>query len=194
LTKGIKGDKHMKLIALILALTMLLANFSSCSGKETTPEMPEGTTLEFWITQDVSDADFSDYYEIMGWIGAKQYYGSGYLPVLNEDEYEVEVVPEYYVKYKITAWPDYADGGQYITSIDFNDPKVTVYGLTVDSSYDEFERIFSEMGYELSNDSSETFERYTASKNGISFSLETVDGKQSFSIYAEVTNKTGIVF
>lgn len=182
----------MKQVALILVLTMLFVIFSSCTGRETTPEMPDRTTLEFWITQDVADTDFSDYYEIIGWIGAKQYYGSGYLPALNEDGYEAD--PEYYVKYKITAWPDYADGGQYITSIDFNDPKVIVYGLTVDSSYDEFERIFSEMGYELSIDSSETSERYTASKKGISISLEIVDGKHSFSIHAEVTNKKGIEY
>ena len=182
----------MKQIALILALTMILINFSSCSGIGTTLEMPEDTNLEFWITQDVAETDFSGYYEIVGWFGASQYYGSGYLPAFDEDGYEVD--PEHYVKYKITAWPDYADGGKYITSIDFNDPKVTVYGLTVDSSFDEFERIFSEMGYELSKDSSEIFERYTASKKGVSFSLETVNGKRGFSINAEVTNKKGIVF
>jgi hypothetical protein len=182
----------MKQITFILALIILLADFSSCSGTETTTKMPEDTNLEFWITQDVAETDFSDYYEIVGWFGARQYYGSGYLPVSDEDGYEVD--PEYYVKYMITAWPDYADGGEYITSIDFNDPKVTVYGLTVDSSFDEFERIFSEMGFELSIDCSESFERYTASKKGINFSLETVDGKRSFSIYAEVTNKLGIVF
>lgn len=182
----------MKQIVLILALTMLLIIFSSCSGKETTLEMPEDTTLEFWITQDVEDADFTDYNEILGGMGAIQYYGSGYLPALDEDGYIVE--PEYYVKYTITAWPDYADGGQYITSIDFNDPKVTVYGLTVASSYDEFEKIFNEMGYELSEDSSKISERYTASKKGISFVLETVDGKQNFSINAEITNKKGIVY
>ena len=138
----------MKQIALIFTLTMLFVIFLSCSGKKATLEMPEDTILELWITQDVADVDFSNYYEILGGIGAKQYYGSGYLPALHEDGYEVD--PEYYVKYKITAWPDYADGGQYITSIDFNDPKVTVYGLTINSSFDEFERIFSEMGYELS--------------------------------------------
>ena len=130
----------MKQIALILAFTVLLVIFLSCSGKETTPDMPEETTLEFWITQDVADADFSDYYEILGCIGATQYYGTGYLPALDEDGYIVD--PVYYVIYTISAWPDYADGGHYITSIDFNDPKVTVYGLTVNSSYDEFERIF----------------------------------------------------
>ena len=182
----------MKQIALILASIILLISFLSCSGKETTLEMPEGTTLEFWITQDVANEDFSDYYEILGWMGAKQYYGLGYRPETNETGYIVD--PEYYVKYKITAWPDYADGGQYITSIEFNDLNVTVYGLNVNSSYDEFERIFSEMGYELFRDSSKTIERYTASKNGIIFTLETVYGKQSFSIHAEVTNKTGIEF
>jgi hypothetical protein len=182
----------MKQIVLILALIMLLVIFSSCSGKETIIEMPEDTTLEFWITQDVADEVFTDYYEILGVMGATQYYGFGYLPALDEDGYIVE--PEYYVKYTITAWPDYADGGQYITSIDFNDPNITVYGLTVTSSYDEFERIFSEMGYELSKDSSNISEHYTASKNGISFTLETVDGKQNISINAEITNKTGIEY
>lgn len=182
----------MKQIAFILALIILLADFSSCSGTKTTNKMPEDTNLEFWITQDVSETDFSDYYEIVGWFGASQYYGSGYLPESDEDGNKIE--PEYYVKYLITAWPDYADGGKYITSIDFNDPKVTVYGLTVDSSFNEFERIFSEMGYEITKDSSELVERNTATKNGISFSLETVAGKRSFSINAEVTNKKGIEF
>ncbi len=182
----------MKKIALVLALIIILVNFSSCSGSEKIPEKPEDTTLEFWITQDVAQMDFSDYYEIFGWFGAKQYYGSGYEPVSDEQGYEVE--PNYYVKYRVTAWPDYADGGEYITSIDFNDPKVTVYGLTVDSSLEEFERVFREMGYELSEDSSKMNERYLATKNGICFSIETIDGKRSFSIYAEVTNKEGISF
>lgn len=182
-----------KKISLILVLTLLLVIFLSCSGTKATPEMPEDTGLEFWITQDVAEVDFSDYYEIVGWMGASQYYGSGYLPALDKDGHEVD--PEYYVKYMITAWPDYADGGEYITSIDFNDPKVAVYGLTVNSSFEEFERIFSDMGYELSIDSSKIFEQYTASKKGINFSLsETVDGERSFSIYAEITNKKGIVY
>ncbi len=110
----------MKQIALILVITILLVNFSSCSGADTTSEMPEDTNLEFWITQDVSETDFSVYYEIVGWFGARQYYGSGYLPATDEDGNEVD--PDYYVKYMITAWPDYADGGEYITAIDFNDP------------------------------------------------------------------------
>ncbi len=182
----------MKRFVIVLAITIILATLFSCSGTEKIPEKPEDTTLEFWITQDVSETDFSDYYEILGWFGARQYYGSGYQSIIGENGYEVE--PEYYVKYKITAWPDYADGGQYITSIEFNDPKVIVYGLTVDSSLEEFEQVFSEKGYELSKDSSEMNDRYTATKKGISFSIETVDGKRSFSIHAEVTNKEGIVF
>lgn len=166
--------------------------FSSCSGNEKTPNMPEDTKLEFWITEDVSDVDFSDYYEITGWFGAKQYYGYGYMPVFDAAGYEVD--PEYYIKYLVTAWPDYADGGQYITSIDFNDPEITVYGLSVDSSFDEFERIFSEMGYEISKDGSGSVERSTATKNSISFILKNIDGKRSFTIHAEVTNKKGIVY
>lgn len=182
----------MKQTALILVFTILLLSLSSCSVGKKVPEMPKDTNLEFWITQDVSGTDFSKHHEIIGWFGARQYYGSGYQPVFDENGYEAD--PEYYVKYLITAWPDYADGGSYITLIEFNDPKVTVYGLTVDSSFDEFEHIFAEMGYEISKEGSDHFESITASKNGIAFILESVNGRRKFSIEAEVTNKEGIVY
>jgi hypothetical protein len=182
----------MKQIALLLVLMMILFILSSCSWFKTIPARPEDTNLEFWITQDVSKIDFSRYREIVGWFGAKQYYGSGYMPETDENGYEAD--PEYYVKYLITAWPDYADGGKYITLIEFTDPKVKLYGLTVDSSLDEFEQIFSKMRYDITKDSSQTYERISASKKGISFSLEIVNGKRKFSIRAEVTNRKGIVF
>jgi len=182
----------MQRIAFFLALTMILVILSSCSALKSIPARPEDTNLEFWITQDVSKTDFSGYREIVGCIGAKQYYGSGYMPVKDENGYETD--PEYYVKHLITAWPDYADGGEYITLIEFTDPKVTLYGLTVDSSFDDFEQIFSKMGYEINRNSSKFSERITASKKGIGFSFETVNGKRKISIKAEVTNRKGIVF
>ena len=33
----------------------------------------------------------------------------------------------------ITAWPDYADGGEFVTDITVTVPAVKVYGLIVDS-------------------------------------------------------------
>lgn len=182
----------MKGISLILVILLILASMVSCSGKKGIPPKPEDTNLEFWITQDVSKIDFSDYHEILGVMGAKEYYGYGYLPAHNDTGFEI--APEYYVKYTLTPWPDYADGGQYITTIEFCDPKVTVYGLTVDSSFDDFEQVFQDMAYELTMESSDYLERYTASKNGISFSLENANGKRTFTINAEVTNKQGIEY
>lgn len=181
----------MKKLSVILVISMIFVTLSSCSARMS-PKRPADTNLEFWITQDVSKVDFSGYHEIIGWYGARQYYGSGYQPIFSENGYETD--PEHYVKYLITAWPDYADGGKYITLIEFTDPGITVYGLTVDSSYDEFERVFSEMGYKISRESKQTYECITAAKGRISFSLKSYDGKQEFIIDAKVTNRKGIVY
>jgi hypothetical protein len=186
-------------IIVLTILSILVAGFSACSGTGEIPRKPEDTNLEFWITQDVSEVDFSGYREIYGWFGARQYYGSGYLPVTDENRYEAdengyEADPEYYVKYLVSAWPDYADGGKYVTCIEFTDPEITVFGLTVDSSFDEFEKVFSGMGCEIFKESSDSFERITASKKRIRFSLESYEGKREFIIKAEVTNKNNIQF
>ncbi|HPP36876.1 MAG TPA: hypothetical protein PK767_11650, partial [Clostridiales bacterium] len=181
----------MKFIALILILAIFLACLTSCFGMGI-PKKPKDTNLEFWITQDVSETDFSGYCEILGWIGARQYYGSGYQPEVDENGNQTD--PEYYVKYKVTAWPDYACQNKHITSIEITDPKVTLYGLTVDSSFDEFEQVFSEMGYEISRKSSGNYERIEASKKRITFSLESNEGKREFTINAEITNVQGIAY
>jgi len=182
---GTKDDIPQK------ALDVLTETGNTVSG-----EMPKDTTLEFWITEDVKDRDWSEYDEIYGWMGAREFLGSAYKK--NADTDGSDQHPEHYVSYVITAWPDYADGGEFVTEITVTDPAVTVYGLTVESAYEEFDAVFEPLGYELSWGEGAIKTR-VATKGGITFRLtraveENPDVVPQFRISAEVTNREGIVF
>ena len=159
-------------------------------------EMPENTSLEFWITEDAKDRDWTGHDEIYGWMGAREFLGSGYKK--NEDPTGSNQHPEHYVSYVITAWPDYADGGEFVTDITVTDPVVMVYGLTIESTYEEFDAVFEQLGYELSW-SEGAIKTRVATKEGITFGLtraveDNSDVVPQIRISAEVTNREGIVF
>ena len=166
------------------------------TGNTVSGEMPKNTSLEFWITEDVKGRDWTGHDEIYGWMGAREFLGSGYKK--NEDPTGSNQHPEHYVSYVITAWPDYADGGEFVTDITVTDPDVTVYGLTIESTYEEFDAVFEPLGYELSW-SDGAIETRVATKNGITFRLtRAVEDNPNvvpiFRISAEVTNREGIVY
>lgn len=155
---------------------------------------PDDTSLEFWITENVENVDFSQHNEIYGWMGAREFYGKGYSSAKDEDGNDVR--PEHYVTYLITAYPDYADGGQYVTRIDITDPSVSVYGLTVNSTIEEYDAVFRKMGYVISVEERGVNTVFTATRAGITFELciRSDGSSRSLTIKAEVTNRQGIVF
>lgn len=166
------------------------------TGNTVSGEMPKDTTLEFWITEDVKDQDWSEHDEIYGWMGAREFLGSAYKK--NADTDGSDQHPEHYVSYVITAWPDYADGGQFVTDITVTDPSVKVYGLTIASTYEEFDAVFELLGYELSW-SEGAIETRIATKDGITFRLtravdDNPDVVPQIRISAVVTNREGIVY
>ncbi len=157
------------------------------------PTLPEKMDLEFWITDDVSGVDFSEHREIDGWFGARQFYGMGYEPILNENGEPCD--PEHSVKYLITAFPDYADGGEYVTQIEITDPAVEVYGLTAASTLEEFDRVMTEKGFRRhETDGAEYWHTFTKDGVYFSFLLHPDKTEGELTIWAEVTNRTGIVF
>ena len=182
---GTKDDIPQK------ALDVLTETGNTVSG-----EMPKDTTLEFWITEDVKDQDWTGHDEIYGWMGAREFLGSAYKK--NEDADGLDQRPEHYVSYVITAWPDYADGGQFVTDIIVTDPAVKVYGLTIASTFEEFDAVFEPLGYELSW-SEGAIQTRVATKDGVTFRLtRVVDDNPNvvpqIRISAVVTNREGIVF
>ena len=166
------------------------------TGNTVSGEMPKNTSLEFWITEDVKDQDWTGHDEIYGWMGAREFLGSAYKK--NADADGLDQRPEHYVSYVITAWPDYADGGQFVTDIAVTDPAVKVHGLTIASTFEEFDSVFEPLGYELSW-SEGAIKTRVATKDGITFRLtraveDNPDVVPQIRISAEVTNREGIVF
>ncbi len=148
------------------------------------PPRPENTALEFWICDDGSLVDWSGYDEITGWMGAQEFLGKDYRMSGQGER------PHVRVSYILTAWPDYADGGRYVTTIEITDPAVSVYGLTVESAPAEFERVMMSMGYKVES-ADDSLQR--AVRDGFTFSIYHGDTPE-FRISAEVGNCEGIVF
>jgi len=180
LTSGRKEDVPQK------ALDALTATGNWIPG-----EMPKNTSLEFWITQSVENVDWAGHEEITGWFGAREYLGRGYKKVSQGSGGDQH--PAHYVSYILTAWPDYADDGLYVTRIEVTDPTVTVCGLTVNTTYAEFKSTFEAFGFSVSCNSLAT--AFTAEKDGITCRLDAAPGvAPRLIITAEVTNREGIVF
>ena len=148
------------------------------------PPKPKDTTLEYWICDDVSSVDWGGHDEITGWMGAQEFLGKGYHIGARGER------PNVRVSYLLTAWPDYADGGQYVTTIEITDPAVSVYGLTVESEPAEFEQVMMSMGYKVER-TDNGFQR--AVRDGFTFSIHRGDTPK-FVISAEVSNREGICF
>ncbi len=154
--------------------------------------VPENSGLEFWITDNVAGLNYSEYEQVDGWMGAREIYGKKYHPEVGENGYEKK--PEHYVTYLITSYPDYADGGSYVTRIEITDPEISIYGLTVNSTVTEFKSVFEKMGYVVY--ASEDSGHFSACKNNlVNFVLtHNSDGDLMIKIYVDVTNSTGIIF
>ena len=158
--------------------------------------VPEQTTLDFWILQEVDSQDWSGYTEIPGWMGAREYYGKLYRPSI--DENGDIIYPEECVKYLISAWPDYADGGQYVTRITITDPNVQFFGLTVESTREQFDEVLTKNGlkHETRVDELDQAAEYKESWSNMSYSITLTkrNGKCLVVIDAPVSNRDNIVF
>ncbi len=184
------------LLISIVAMTVLIASLMKANESPQIPDKPEDTALEFWITENVEGVNWDEYKEVGPMYGAKEYFGKGYERAYRDSGEKQSP----YVSYLITAYPDYADGGQYITKIEITDPTVTVYGLTINSPFEEFDSLFQGKGYELHITGNKYWQEHQAEKNGITFSLKAgifnvADREDKvFTISALVSNREGICF
>ena len=79
-----------------------------------------------------------------GMFGGNMYYGTGYVPTLDENEQQVD--PEHCVIYTVTSYPDYMNKAQHITRIEITDPEIELYGLSINSSKEDIKAI-KEFGF-----------------------------------------------
>lgn len=187
-------------LALLTVLIFLLASLISCQSFDSfitdiifVLEKPDDTNLDLWIGQNVDNYDFSEHTEEYGWFGCRCYYGKNYEPITFEDEYgyTYQERPEHYVIYHVGGYPDTLSPTQHITRIEITDPSVTLWDLTVNSTYDEFTRVMTELGFEVTSDphSATNFHTATKGKYEIRYSM----GREIVLII-EVTNIVGVVY
>ena len=144
-----------------------------------------GTNLEFWIAENVDGFDFSSHQEKYGLFGGKEYYGKGYVPTTTASG--VQIDPEHCVIYTVTSYPDYSDKAQHVTRIYITDPEISFYGISLNSSFDDFERFITQQGFEIT-ESSEHQRTAKKGKYSITFTKEWI------MIRVKVENKAGIIF
>ena len=166
-----------KFIILLISAILLL---SSCTSHPIEPEHD----LEFWITQDVDDFDFSSYQPKYGIMGGWEYYGTGYVPTLDENGQQVD--PEHCVIYTVTNYPDYSSNSLCITRITITDPAVKVYGLSMTSTHEDIRSTMTAEGFTVT----ESGTALKAEKDNLLFTFS----NDSITVSAEVTNLFGIIY
>lgn len=199
----------MKRLAVFIAAALAACFlFAACSGNDKAAQialeeaLKTETDLEFFILDDVADADFSAFQEIYGGFGANRYapkrYGISESGIISEQQ-----IPEQCVVYTVSAWPDHADGGAFVTDITVTDPKVRLFGLTVDSTAEEFIKKCELLGYKKAEKRSEAdqaargIKEYACvrSKDGkYSIVLEKTSERSTIRINAPVGNRNNIIF
>ena len=171
-----------KAVALIIMVISLLITGCQWNSGLSEPE----SNLEFWIGENVDEVDFSQYQEKYGLMGGREYYGTGYVPTLDEEGQQLD--PEYYVVYTITSYPDYASKTKHITGITITDPSIKIYGLSINSSKEDIKLIMgTNEGFEIEEVGEDTL---IARKGDYTFCFSS----KAITIRVEVTNKMGIVF
>ena len=169
------------LFALYLLPVLLFCGCSDKSAEKVADEINKNATFELKFLEDVSGKDLSSLVPDYGWFGADGYYNSGY----KEGD-------EHYVQYLVSAYPDYADGGSYVTRITCTDPDVTFFGgYTVNDSEQMIEYLSND-GYTIDNNDSGTLVR--AKKGKITISFFAGDEYREVMFMYEVGNRKGINF
>lgn len=157
-----------KLIALLLLLCMLTLALSSCGSVKI--EKPEDTNLEYWLFDKPNEENLT----------LLQSDGS-YKRYLAPGSEHIEGNPGYVsncVYYETTRTSIGLMNRNRICKIIITDPEVTVWGLTINSTYEEFHNTLTQVGFK---------ETYRSEEYGYS-SFEFVDSRRIYTVNIGYTN------
>ena len=175
-----------KTLSLVLALITLLFCLVGCNNDDIDDFSQPTSNLEFWIAENVDDVDFSKYQIKYGMMGGTEYYGTGYVPTIDEEGQQVD--PEHCVLFTVTSYPDYSSKSQHITYISITDPAIEVFGLTINSTQEEIlYQMEEKSGYAIEKLGGNTL---VARKGDYTFSFS----PNKITIRVNVTNKEGIIY
>lgn len=174
--------KSKKIIVFVVAFVLVISCVIVYTNRNSSRPV---TNLEFWIADNVDKFDFSGYQEKYGLFGGRQYYGMGYAPTLDDNGSQVD--PEHCVIYTVTSYPDYSSSKQHVTDIYITDPSIEFYGISLNSSHKDFERLIKKHGFKIT-DSGANHHTAEKGKYSVTFTNEYIR------ISVKVHNILGIQF
>lgn len=142
-----KSKKIIVVLSAIVLIFIIIGLFLFSNRKPSRPD----TNLEFWIGDNVDEVDFSSFQEKYGLFGGREYYGTGYIPTFDEDGMTID--PEHCVTYTVTSYPDYSSNKRHITGITITDPTIEFYGISLNSSHNDFAHLITEQGFKITDTS-----------------------------------------
>lgn len=186
-----------RICAAVFAAALVLCGVGCAKdGADSDPFYTKPAGLDFWICEDAHGADFSGFNEIPGLVGGHEYINARYrLPPADADGFQD--YPEKYVSYVVSAYPDLADGGEFITRIVITDPSVKMFGVSVDSTMDEFVSAMTEAGFDVRENSGTAAVdmRFAYSPDGKYYVSYLINGDEHrIAVCAVVTNRDNIVY
>ena len=169
-------------LAFVLAIALIIIGIFAFANRNPNPP---ATNLEFWIGDKVDETSFSGYQEKYGLFGGREYYGTGYVPT--QDEGGMQTDPEHCVLYTVTAYPDYSSGESAVTRIYITDPSVEFYGISLNSTFEDFELLIKKQGFEITGTGA-THRTAEQGKYSVTFTRDYIQ------IRVDVSNLLGIQF
>ncbi len=168
------------ILSVPIAISVFLTCSCSDSNKTIADEINRDTTLVIGFLENADKKDLSALVPQNGTFGAEVYFNAGY----KEGD-------EQYVRYTITAYPDYSDKGRYATNIVCTDPNIKFFGGNTLYDCGGLFSYLSERGFEFFFTDDYPSSETCAFKDNITVTL--VHGKNIAFNY-EVENRNKIQF
>lgn len=118
---------------------------------------PDTTKTPLALTQSVDTESLNEWGTVKKFGGVVQYYDSAY--ELKPVEYNNKTVmyKPPYVRYDLNGYPAYATPGDYVIHIDICEvPDVYICGINVRSSFEDFEKAFTGLGFTVAESTEHT--------------------------------------
>lgn len=152
-------------------------------------EFNDSSAFELKFLESVENKDLSQFYRDPGF-GCDGYVNLKY-GITDEGAFtKISNAEVQAVYYNVTAYPDEADGGQFVTDIICSDPEITFMGNYTVDDFAGFFNYLKSKGFTVYS-TNDTSNGYDATCGNISISG--TEGR-SIRIYYRVSNKTGIMY
>jgi len=130
-----RGDEPMRKLKIILLVFMLLLSGCSKQASETIiKDISDNSNFEYELLTVVTE-EIESKFNVMEGFGVRILMDTNIDP--DNDNIDVYMLNNPTTYYYVTAYPDYMNGGSYVTKIETSDPEIYIYDFSVGDLYTE---------------------------------------------------------